>query len=161
MLGLSKFTSILQRAIRHALKLPEVQDLLAKCRKLVGHFKKKKHHGFKGALSVSATGGTSRPLALILENVTRWNSTFSMLERLSTLRTPINVVLNDPATKPADQALNLHSTEWNNLKEVSELLKPFRELTNDLSAVKNATISGVLPQVFGVQDQGFRHRLSC
>ena len=142
----------LQTAIRHALNLPEVQELLAKCRKLVGHFKKSTVAS-RALRQCQATGGTARPLALISENATRWNSTFSMLERLSQLRAPINVVLNDPATKPAGQALNLHATEWNNVKEVSELLKPFRELTNDLSAVKNVTISGVLPQVFGLLDE--------
>ena len=44
----------------------------------------------------------------------------------------------------------LTTVEWNTLEEIAEILKPFEEMTVELSAEKNVTISKVILMTEGV-----------
>ena len=74
-----------------------------------------------------------------------------MIQRLHKLRFPINIVFSDPTvSKASDQALNLSATQWDQVKSLSDLLKPFRAATESFSSAKDVSVSTILPLVFGL-----------
>ena len=84
----------LQNAVKTAVEKQSIQKLLGKCRHLVGHFK-------HSALATDALGkrrkalGFKKPLRVIQEVATRWNSTFHMVQRLVVLKQLIRLYLED------------------------------------------------------------------
>ena len=74
------FAHTLQLAIQTGLALPAVSEVLAKCRKIVGHFKHS--HVAQTALEVKQGQLGLPPHKLIQEVKTRWNSTYDMASRL-------------------------------------------------------------------------------
>ena len=75
-----------------------MQRLLAKCRYLVGHFK---HSALatKGLIKKQKTLGFKKPLRVVQEVATRWNSTFYVMQRLVQLKQPIRLYLEDAMTE--------------------------------------------------------------
>jgi hypothetical protein len=80
----------LQLAVKAGLASEGLDDLLSKCRKLVGHFK----HSAQATTHLKARQQDEKDTYLILtqECKTRWNSTYMMLDRLIRLRWPISKV---------------------------------------------------------------------
>uniref|UniRef100_A0A2S2R790 Zinc finger BED domain-containing protein 1 n=1 Tax=Sipha flava TaxID=143950 RepID=A0A2S2R790_9HEMI len=91
--------------------------------------------------------GSSTILKLKQDISTRWNSTFFMLERLIKLKEPITIVMINLKEAPN----NLESDEWSIIEDVIPLLKPFNNLTVELSAEQYPTISKVIPLIRGLQ----------
>lgn len=77
---MSYFSHILQLAVKVVLKLPEVSRALARCRHLVAHF----NHSIKSSylLKQKQIDLHHKPLALVQDVSTRWNSAYYMAERL-------------------------------------------------------------------------------
>jgi len=75
----------LQNAVKHAVEKWYMQKLLAKCRHLVGHFK---HSALatEGLHKKQKTLKFKKPLHVVQEVATRWNSTFYMMHRLVQLK---------------------------------------------------------------------------
>jgi len=82
---------------------------------------------------------------LKLDNKTRWNSAYEMLERLRIARPAVTVCLgaleNTGRTIPPD----LTHEEWSQLAELAIILHPLKESTEFLSQQKHPTIGAVLP----------------
>lgn len=81
-----------------------------------------------------------KPLKLLMDVITRWNSTFDMLERITKLQEPLEAaigLLHNPVQ-------NLSHEEWRVLPEILQILKPFKQLTEEMSSEKEVTISKVL-----------------
>lgn len=141
----------LQNAIKHAIEKRTIQNLLAKCRRLVGYFK-------HSALATS--GLAQRQKALGFKNVkkvvqevpTRWNSTFHMLQRLVLLKQPIRVYLEDVLSESERASYDLSDTEWAIAKSILILLEAVDEVTTVLSGEKYSTLPWCLPLLFGLRD---------
>ena len=80
--------------------------------------------------------GLTCPLELIEDVQHRWNSTYQMLNRAFRLRVPISQFLRDTR-----ELHSLGSIDWSKLGEIIAFLKPFCDLTRDLSSESNCTIS--------------------
>ena len=78
---------------------------------------------------------------IIGDVVTRWGSTYEMLERVIEQLQAISAVL-------AEQRKNWHrmptDSEWSTLENVVEVLKPLAYLTDALSGEKQVTASAIL-----------------
>lgn len=70
-----------------------------------------------------------KPLKLKMDVVTRWNSTLDMIERICSLQEPLEAslgILHNPVE-------NLSEDEWQTLPEIIKILKPFKQLTEEMS----------------------------
>ena len=114
-----------------------VIDMLAWCRKIVGHFKH----------SSLATGHLHSILCqlslaenkLMQDEPTRWDSTYYMLECLVEQHRAISLY-------DADYGLpeRLSANDWQQAEKIVKLLEPIQRVTKELSA-KEASISKVIP----------------
>lgn len=83
------------------------------------------------------------PLKLINDVKTRWNSTYFMFERFISVREPLTCELTVLGNE-----LELPSTaEFVVLDEVTRILKPFQQVTEELSAEKNVSASNVIVMI--------------
>lgn len=83
---------------------------------------------------------TQKPLKLKMDVVTRWNSILDMIERIYSLQETLEAslgILHNPVE-------NLSEGEWQTLPEIIKILKPFKELTEEMSSEKKVTVSMVL-----------------
>ncbi|CAG9840680.1 unnamed protein product [Diabrotica balteata] len=87
------------------------------------------------------------PLKLKNDTVTRWNSTFFMFERFLKIQEPLNATMG---VLQIEIEL-LTESEWLQLKEVCQVLKPFEHITTEMSAEKNVILSKVIIVVKGLQ----------
>lgn len=75
-----------------------------------------------------------KALQPVLDVVTRWNSTFEMIERAVYLRTALESVLS--LDKDLAQKVNLADEEWNLLSQISELLLTFAAVSRKMEGSK-------------------------
>lgn len=136
----------LQLCINAALKQDPICRTVAAARRLVAHFKKstKATQGLKEKQKQQDIEGH-----LLIQDVsTRWNSTYSMLERLVEQRWPVTAVLSDPNfTKKNDRTLDLTTAQWNMAEDIGNVLKPMITLTELLSEEDNVSLSATLPML--------------
>lgn len=78
-------------------------------------------------------------LKLKQDVITRWNSSYEMLHRLLQIK---NAVISTLSIIRPD--LSLTSEDWENIQEIMPILKPFYEVTVEISAEKNVTLSKVI-----------------
>ena len=114
-----------------------VSDMLARCRKIVGHYK-------YSHLAVERLQDIQRQLSLpnhklMQDEPTRWDSTYYMLERLVEQRRAIS--LYDTDFELPDR---LNSNEWQLAEKIVKLLEPMQRITKEFSA-KGAIVSQVIP----------------
>ncbi|XP_035212505.1 zinc finger BED domain-containing protein 1-like [Stegodyphus dumicola] len=75
-----------------------------------------------------------------MDIVTRWNSTLDMLERMCILQEPLEAalgLLHNPVA-------NLSESDWQALPDVIKILRPFKQLTEEMSSENKVTVSMVL-----------------
>ncbi|KAL0829612.1 hypothetical protein ABMA28_003118 [Loxostege sticticalis] len=77
-----------------------------------------------------------KSLKLIMDVVTRWNSTLDMIERIYLLQEPLEASLGI--------LHNLSEGEWQTLPDIIKILKPFKQLTEEMSSEKTVTVSMIL-----------------
>ena len=114
-----------------------VIDMLARCRKIVGHFK-------HSHLAVERLNSIQKQLnlpehKLVQDEPTRWDSTYYLLDRLVEQRRAISLYDTD-----FELPEKLNSNEWQLAEKVVKLLEPMQRITKELSA-KRAVISEVIP----------------
>ena len=114
-----------------------VNDILARCRRIVGHFK-------HSHLAVERLRSIQKQLnlpdhRLMQDEPTRWDSTYYLLDRLVEQRRAIS--LYDSDFELPDR---LSSNEWQLAEKVVSLLEPMQRITKELSA-RGAVISEVIP----------------
>jgi hypothetical protein len=133
----------LQLAVNSGLKIQAIENVLEKCRKLVGHFKHStKDIGILNEIQLQESLNTKikKPLKLVQDVSTRWNSTFFMLNRIKKLKLPLKRFLVEK-----DYPWILTNTEWNLIDDLGGLLEKFKEVTEIISAEKYPTLSILFP----------------
>lgn len=124
----------------------ELNDLLSKCRALVGHFKHSTKSSYK-LQEIQKQMGLP-PLKLKQDVSTRWNSTLYMIERMVKIKIPLSATLPQIQSGPT----NLDSLQWDILEDCVSLLGPFEKMTSILSAELYPTLSSAIPLVRGLQN---------
>uniref|UniRef100_A0A8C3W346 Zinc finger BED-type containing 1 n=1 Tax=Catagonus wagneri TaxID=51154 RepID=A0A8C3W346_9CETA len=126
--------------LQQAFRLPKLGALLGRCRKLVEYFqqsavamcmlyeKQKQQH--------------AAPCMLVSDRVAWWGSTLAMLRRLKDQQFAIAGVLLEDSN---NHHLMLEAAEWASIEGLVELLQPFKQVAEMLSASRHPTISAVKP----------------
>ncbi|XP_059216912.1 E3 SUMO-protein ligase ZBED1-like isoform X1 [Stomoxys calcitrans] len=117
--------------------LHPIDSILKKVRKIVTFFHKSSNALKK--LYENQRQGTQTPLKLKHDVETRWNSTYEMLQRIFNLKDAVITTLS--LIRP-DLLFPLE--EWDLIEEILPILKPFYQMTMDISAEKSVTLSKVL-----------------
>ncbi|XP_071051249.1 E3 SUMO-protein ligase ZBED1-like [Onthophagus taurus] len=129
----------------NTLKHADLQQLLEKCKNIVGHFKR----------STVASGELAKmqdqmklPLLKVKQDVsTRWNSCLTMMQRLEELKVPLSAAMSNLPGSPS----LLSSEDWALIKDCICILKPIEAMTSELSGEKYITLSIIIPLIRGVQ----------
>ena len=129
----------LNLTVEKVLLLPEVSKTVACCRRLVSHF----HHSSKSSyLLKTKQEDLHHPThSLIGDVVTRWNSTFYMIECVLEQQQPFCAALL--ALKKGD--LMPSDTEFAVMETYVQVMKPLVTITEAIGAQKWVTISTVRP----------------
>ncbi|CAH0715459.1 unnamed protein product, partial [Brenthis ino] len=117
-----------------------LEELVKKIKAIVEHFHKSPVATKKLIAMQEQLRPNQKPLKLKMDVVTRWNSTLDMIERICSLQEPLEAalgILHNPVE-------NLSEGEWQTLPEVIKILKPFKQLTEEISSEKKVTVSMVL-----------------
>jgi hypothetical protein len=81
---------------------------------------------------------------LVTDNLTRWNSTYFMIQRLLEVKPHVNDILT------IVKADNLLVADWSKLEEVSSLLEPFAVQTDNLQS-DSMSMSYAIPALLDLQ----------
>ena len=145
---LSCFAHTLQLSIKLGLKVPAVKNVRGAAKHLVTRFK-------KSAIAATHLRTVQREegekaYALIMEIETRWNSTYSMMERLITVEWPVRRVLSNQDVVPRGDAQHLEMTDdsWELMKRLMPLLKPLFVITKMLQDQNYPTIALIYPSLY-------------
>ncbi|XP_012556326.2 zinc finger BED domain-containing protein 4-like [Hydra vulgaris] len=116
-----------------------VIDILSKCRRLVTHFNHSSlaRNNFK---QIQLQQNLD-PLCLVQDVPTRWNSTYLMLDRLNKLKIPVQLYLAERS-----DLMPFSTLEWTLILNIIKLLKPFFQLTQEMSS-EITTLSSVIPNM--------------
>jgi len=141
----------LQNAVKNAVEKQSMQKILAKCRRLVGHFK---HSALatNGLNRKQKTLGFKKSLRVVQEVPTRWNSTFYMMQRLVQLKQPIRLYLEDTMSEDEVKSYDLSDHQWSVVKSILSLLEGVDQVTKTLSGERYSTLSWCLPLLFGLRE---------
>ncbi|NXS06218.1 ZBED1 protein, partial [Neodrepanis coruscans] len=126
--------------IQQAFQLPKLCSLLARCRKLVEYFQQSTVAMYM--LSEKQKQQNILHCMLVSDRVSWWGSTLAMLQRLKEQQFVIAAVLVEDSN---NHHLMLESSEWNTIEGLVELLQPFKQVAEMMSASKYPTISMVKP----------------
>lgn len=140
--SVSCFIHTLQLVITQSINSQRsVVDLIATCKKIVGHFNHSSAACSK--LKEIQTELNVAPNKLIQDVSTRWNSTFLMIKRIHEQKRALTVYGADTNLDILD---NLTANQWMLIEPLINLLQPFHEITNKMSS-NEAFISEVLPTI--------------
>nr|XP_022910860.1 zinc finger BED domain-containing protein 1-like [Onthophagus taurus] len=114
-----------------------IELITSKLRVIIGHFKRSTSDNEKFFIQQRQPYPNKNPRKLIQDVVTRWNSTFYMLERFCELeeaiRTTISLIKKELSVITSD--------EWDIIKELVTILKPLENVTNIICGEKYVTAS--------------------
>lgn len=121
------FSHTIQLAINDGLKLPQISKVLGAARKLVSHF----NYSVNATNSLLSKQECPRPLKLVQDVATRWNSSFYMLQRLLKLQIPVyGVIFDDSVTKSGDRVrLDIKDSFWKVMEDIVPILEPLEQIT--------------------------------
>uniref|UniRef100_A0A3B3QSC0 HAT C-terminal dimerisation domain-containing protein n=1 Tax=Paramormyrops kingsleyae TaxID=1676925 RepID=A0A3B3QSC0_9TELE len=129
----------LQRSVTVSLQNIAFDNILAKCRKVVGHFK---HSPASAAeLEHQQIEHGQKKEMLIQDVPTRWNSTLNIIKNIRRNEQPLRDVLTTHNTKLAMPT----RAEMDKLQKLEMLLEPCRYVTELLGGEKYVSCSVVLP----------------
>ncbi|XP_075155600.1 zinc finger BED domain-containing protein 4-like [Haematobia irritans] len=128
------FAHSLNLVVQAALK--EIDVVLTKVKRIVEYFHKSSQ-ALKKLLDTQKQMQLPE-LKLKQDVATRWNSTYDMLQRIHVVKDAVIATLS--LTRPE---LMLPLEDWDLIKEVIPILKPFYEVTIEISAEKCVTLSKV------------------
>uniref|UniRef100_A0A2S2R5W4 Zinc finger BED domain-containing protein 1 n=1 Tax=Sipha flava TaxID=143950 RepID=A0A2S2R5W4_9HEMI len=78
---------------------------------------------------------------------TRWYSTFTMIERLIKIKIPLTASMSSFSRTPNC----LNASEWEIITDCINILKPFKNITSELSGENYPTLSLIIPLIRGLQ----------
>ncbi|TNN51982.1 Zinc finger BED domain-containing protein 1 [Liparis tanakae] len=111
----------LQRTITVALKDSGFENVLAKCRKIVGHFKHSPSNDRE--LKAQQTAEGQQEESLVQDVATRWNSALDMIKRIQRNKGPLAATLAQRKTNIS----MLTAPELAKLEKLEQLLEPCRQ----------------------------------
>lgn len=111
---------ILQRTVTVSIHGSGFESVLAKCRKIVGHFKHSPSNAHELMEQQVACG--QKQESLVQDVTTRWNSTLEMIKRIQRNKSPLTTTLAMQKTNVA----MLTAQELSKLQKLEELLEPCR-----------------------------------
>ena len=122
--------------------MPAISEILRRCSKVVGHFK----HSVvaQNALEESQTRLNLPQHKLVHDVMTRWNSSYNMLERIIEQETALSAVLAESG-KAAHRDMILTSTEVSKIQCIASVLRLLAQATTLLGVEKSPSISLVQP----------------
>lgn len=123
----------------------DLLELVTKLRKFVGHFS----HSTQARDALNAVQQRIysneekfQPLQLVQDVVTRWNSTYMMIERLIELKTAIIIWQEE-----TDFENSITAVEWEQVQLLYVFLQPFMDFTTRVSGQTYPTISSVYTMI--------------
>ena len=125
--------------------LSHLKDVLATTKKNVKRIKSSA--SLENKLTALCIPANLKFKRLSLHVPTRWNATRMMIDKVLYLKQPYQQLC-----VTEDTLETIHDSEWNSLKELVELLKPFEDCTNLFSSSSMATI--------GEMFVGYKHLLA-
>lgn len=126
--------------IRQALQLPRLAALLGRCRRLVEYFQQSTVATYM--LYEKQKQQQVAQCMLVSNRVAWWGTTLAMLQRLREQQFVIAGVLVEDSN---NHHLMLEASEWATIEGLVDLLHPFKQVAEMLSASKYPTISMVKP----------------
>lgn len=148
----------LQLCINNALKADTITELIQKCSKLVGHFKHSNIAMNELHKKQEQLGYTKSSLFQYCK--TRWNSIYTMLDRLFINRSVILSVLTDRSitTSEISRKLEISENQWYIIEILISLLKPLYILTTVLCKENHSPVSMVRPFLYKVIENHLKSR---
>lgn len=137
----------LNLVVRAGLQVFEVENILKKIKIIVEHFHRSPVATKKLISMQEQLKPNQKPLKLKMDVVTRWNSTLDMMERVLLLQEPLEAALG-LLHNPVETLLE---DDWKALPEIIKILRPFKEITIEMSSQTEVTISKVLAATDGLQ----------
>ena len=137
--GLGCFGHTINLCVKAGLKQCEVQTAISRCSRLVTYFRKSPHA--TSILTKKQEALYMKKHKLLQDIDTRWNSTFDMISRIIEQQASICAALLEQKRMdllPKDNELTL-------LEEVVVVLKPFKDVTEQMSAQRYVTLSAIRP----------------
>ncbi|XP_030760299.1 zinc finger BED domain-containing protein 4-like [Sitophilus oryzae] len=128
-----KLNLVVQDALRH------VKDVLMKVKAIVTYFKRS-NAATRKLVTYQEQIGIKQPKKLLQDVVTRWNSTYFMLQRITLLE---EAVKHSLALSNTDLPL-LTEHEWNTCRELCMVLEPCAEVTTEISSENYITASKII-----------------
>ena len=130
----------LHNAVCHALKLETVESLMKSVRAIVGHFK---HSSKQEEKLKNKQQSLGKPVSkLQQEVVTRWNSTFNMIDSILDNEESVDSVLKE-SKKHSD--LQLAKSQWKQLRAFHDVLVQPAQITEQMSGSSYPTMSLIWP----------------
>nr|XP_010966588.1 E3 SUMO-protein ligase ZBED1 [Camelus bactrianus] len=126
--------------IQQAFQLPKLGALLARCRRLVEYFQQSTVAMYM--LYQKQTQQRAAPCMLVSNRVPGWGSTLAMLQRLKEQQFAVAGVLLEDSN---NHHLMLEAAEWATIEGLVDLLQPFQQVAEMLSASRYPSISMVKP----------------
>lgn len=142
----------LQLAVEDGLHTEEIQRAANEARKCVSHFSRSNLASDALEQYQLKQNPEKKPLSLIQDVCTRWNSMYFMFDRLVHLRSAVYAVLHDRThTKPADcESLEISNAAWNLMERLLPALKPMVDATEALSSESYPSVSCIIPMITGL-----------
>ncbi|XP_058619761.1 E3 SUMO-protein ligase ZBED1-like [Onychostoma macrolepis] len=130
---------ILQRTVTVSIHGSGFESVLAKCHKIVGHFKHSPSNSQE--LKEQQVACEQKQESLIQDVTTRWNSTLEMVKRIQQNKSPMTTTL----TQQKSSVAMLTAQELTKLQKLEELLEPCKYVTELLGGEQYVSCSVVLP----------------
>lgn len=138
------FAHTINLIVQNSLKI--VSPIVSKVRTLVAHFKRSSKATLK-FIEVQKQAGRE-PKKLLQDVVTRWNSTFYMLDRILELEEEVRTTM---ALLNVTNLPIISVEEWQFLTQLRNALKPMEEVTKIISGQKYVTLSSVIILTKGLE----------
>lgn len=132
------FAHTINLILQDGLKVVDVKVLVERVKSIVSFFKRSSTGNEQLKTAQSQLG--LEPKKLIKEVPTRWNSLFYMIERIVELKNPVKTTI---ALINKDVAV-LTEEEWVVCEELATVLRPFEEVTRNMSGEQYTTASQLI-----------------
>lgn len=145
---LPSFGHTINLVVRSALKNSgDICDVIKKCQRITRFFKSS--NDASEVLSNQQIRQCSpKVLSLKRDETTRWNSTYTMLIRFLELRVVLPAAV---AELNRNSLQHLTFEEWETIRNITNILKPFHQATTELSGESYMTISKVIPIIHCIE----------
>lgn len=128
--------------------IPELKDLIEKCKKIVKFFKQSNVATLSLQQEQRERNPNVEPLQLIQEVSTRWNSLYYMMKRILKLIDSLTIVQRKLPQAPEI----ITPDEEKTLRDIVLLLDVFEQATKMISGEQYPTSSLIIPIIYGLYD---------